>query len=185
MRIIIATTNEDKITEFKSFSDEIEFVPPSLTLNIDENGDTFAANAFLKAKAYKEYYPDDYVLADDSGLTIKAIPHILGVETARFLIDQPAYQRYAQINKMLEGKDKDAYFSCVLCLITPNNEIHYFTGESYGKITNAVIHDGFGYDPIFYCTEAKKNYSEMKKKEKNSYSHRGKAMRLLLDFLHG
>ena len=186
MKIVIATHNEHKIKELKEIinNKNIELV----TLNnydinmdnVEENGKTFVDNAIIKAK-YVSSFINEFILADDSGLCLEAMD-ILGVKTARFRDDLPYEERRKIVYNLVKDNNK-AEFKCALCLITPLKEMIIVEGVAEGEIHEPKEGNGFAYDPIFYSYELKKRFSEASADEKNIVSHRGKAVRKLLEEL--
>ncbi len=186
-KIVIATGNEHKLLEFQKLLEPFGYKVCSLnelhiTLDIEENGKSFKDNALIKAR-YVKRFTDDLVLADDSGLSIEALNGFPGIYSARFMAGYDYKDKCQEIIKRVSNKSKKASFHCALALI--DDKEHVFEGIVDGFITEELKgNNGFGYDPIFYCDEAKKNYAEMTSEEKNRYSHRGKAIKMLLDYLN-
>lgn len=188
MKIIVATHNEHKLSEIKEIINDVNIELVTLhNYNIDmdqveENGATFIDNAIIKAK-YVSDRLDGYVLADDSGLCIEEYPELLGVYTARYRKDLEYSERHKIIYDLIKDKNNKAAFKCALCLITPKKEMIVVEGVANGEIHEPKGLKGFAYDPIFYSYDLKKRFSEVEGYEKNSVSHRGKAMRLLVEEL--
>lgn len=187
MKIVVATHNEHKLVEFKEIinSKDIELVSLK-DYNIDieqieENGKTFSENALIKAKYVAEII-DEYILADDSGLCLEALD-ILGVHTSRYRNDLDYPSRHKVVYDLIKNINNKASFKCSLCLITPLKEILIFEGESKGEIHEPKGMNGFGYDPIFYSYDLNKRFAEATPLEKNSVSHRGRAVSKLLNEL--
>ena len=184
MKIVIATHNEHKLKELTEMfnNKDIELV----SLNnydidmdvVEENGINFVENAIIKAK-YVSNFIDEYVLADDSGLCLEALD-ILGVKTARYRNDLEYTERRKIVYNLVKDINNKAAFRCALCLITPSKEMIIVEGETKGEIHEPKEGNGFAYDPIFYSYELKKRFSEAMPSEKNSVSHRGKAVVKLL-----
>lgn len=193
-KIYVCTTNENKINEIKVYFEthnlnyQILKSPIDLSL-IVENGDTFYENAKIKALYLSEHIDcDGLILADDSGLCIDALNGFPGINSARFCVDNK-YDYETKNNYILSlmnfCKNKTAHFVCSLVLIDENKRIWNFESKCTGVIKKnfSSFNKGFGYDPIFYSKEANKFFSDMTKEEKNLYSHRGKALNLLANFL--
>ncbi len=180
--VIIATTSEDKMREFRHFFAGYSIALASmcdidLNLPINENGNSFLDNALIKARAVARYV-NKPVLADDSGLQIEALGGFPGVKSARFMIGASYEEKMAALLKMLEPyKNRRAQFSCTLVLMYPNGDYRIFIGAASGVITDTILgHNGFGYDPIFKSDDLGKSFGEATLEEKNRYSHRGKAV---------
>ncbi|MDR0831656.1 MAG: RdgB/HAM1 family non-canonical purine NTP pyrophosphatase [Bacillales bacterium] len=183
IKIILASSNKGKVLEFSKALKDLKISFTLFDVEVEETGDTFQKNAYLKAMSVHKLFPNDYVLADDSGLTIPSLPDVLGVHSKRFKEELSYFEKHKIINEMLENKDRNAYFTTVLCLITPQNEVKYFKGVAKGYIIEPIYANGFGYDPIFFSNEAQKAFSSLSLKEKNKYSHRGKAIQKLYNYL--
>ncbi len=189
--IVLATHNPHKLQEFSDYlaplgirvHSEKEFVNG---IEVEETGLTYQENAFLKANAIKPFSPYP-VLADDSGIEISALgEHFPGIRSARFLesLDRNSLEADKKLLAMLDGKsDRSACFHCVLALLE-GEDVKYFEGECPGEILFAITGEqGFGYDPIFRSKEGGANFGEIDEMTKGKYSHRGKAVKKLLDYL--
>lgn len=184
--LVAATHNKGKLAEFARMLkpkgvDVISPENPELVKNIVEDGETFAENALIKARAVfaATGLP---TMADDSGLCVDALGGRPGVYSARYLgEDTPYTVKNAAILKALDGvpdPNRTARFECAVALVTAQGE-HVFKGTFEGKIGyKSSGANGFGYDPIFYVGE--KSSSDMSDAEKDAVSHRGKALRAML-----
>ncbi|MGI6714194.1 MAG: RdgB/HAM1 family non-canonical purine NTP pyrophosphatase [Bacilli bacterium] len=187
-KIIIATANHHKLEEYSAIFTPLGyqvFLPADLGLKLEftETGTSFKENALIKAKSvHKEGYA---VLADDSGLEIAALDNRPGLYSHRFYAELSQTEKNAKVLELLQGKeDRFARFIAVIALILPNQAPRFFTGIAPGYIMKEPIGDhGFGYDPIFFSFEANAPFATLSMGEKNRYSHRGKATKLLLEFL--
>ena len=203
-KIIFATGNEGKVREVREILDGLTINgEPALVLSmkeagisvpIEENGTTFEENAVIKAKTVMEA-SGTLVLADDSGLEVDALNGAPGVYSARYGLDTP----------LLPGEDDDARnnrkllavlahaprprtgrFRCCMALARPGKPDLVVHGVWEGHIADAPSgNNGFGYDPLFFDPELGRISAELTREEKNSRSHRGKALRLLLQTLEG
>lgn len=186
--LILASSNLHKIKEIQEILGAeyrvIGLKDIDKNIEIIENGKTYEENAFIKAREIAKYY-DSYILADDSGLEIFALPEILGIYSARFLgEDTPYAERFSEIFKLLkEKKDKGARFVCGLALITPTKKEYYIEGEVRGVIGEVEGNEGFGYDPIFYPSGYACSMACLSSEEKNKISHRGNAIKKLKELL--
>lgn len=182
--IIVASNNAHKINEIQNILGSLFSVKglKELNINIDveENGKTYKENALIKARAISSI-SNSYILADDSGLEIFALPDILGIYSARFLGEDTPYPiRFKEIYRLLEDKEnKRARFVCGLVLITPDKKEFYLEGEVRGKIGEVQGEYGFGYDPIFYPEGYDCSIANLTNEEKNLISHRGNAIKKL------
>ena len=193
MKIVLASRNAKKIKELRELLSEN--IPDIEILSLDdvgiygeieENGDTFEANAYIKAStAAKSGYIG---VGDDSGLAVNALGGAPGVYSARYAGDHgndEANNAYL-LQNLADKDDKSAKFVSVVACVFPENIENgfFFRGETEGVIIDEYRGEGgFGYDPLFYYAPMDKTYAEMTAEEKNSISHRGKAMRLLAEFL--
>ncbi len=198
--LVIATGNRGKVAEFQTLLAPAGFtllLPADLGFSgeVEETGDTFAANAFLKANALAAVSPHP-VLADDSGLQVDALDGAPGVYSARYAsaldcfdasgqpLPQPTANR-AKLLKAMEGKrDRRARFRCVLCYLIPGRDAAFFEGVCEGEITREERGEsGFGYDPLFIPQGQAKTFAELPGGIKDGLSHRGKAVALFLKAL--
>lgn len=184
--LILASGNKHKIEEFKSILNNFEvksMLEIGFDQEIEENGQTFMENSIIKAKAVHDFCVqkglDCFVVADDSGLVVNSLNGEPGILSARYSggHGNDKANRDKVISK-LEGKeDRSAYFICAIALVAPNGEIVEAEGATDGIILpNEVGYDGFGYDCIFYSVDLGKSFGEASDEEKNSVSHRGRAL---------
>ena len=190
MKILIATNNKHKVKEISSiFADTgYEIVSPaqiSLKVEAEENGETFAENAMIKAKAFNQASGLTSV-ADDSGLVVYALNGQPGVYSARYggegLDDKG---RTALLLKNMENvTDRRAAFVCAIAMVFDDGRMLTAEGRCEGKIIyDPVGKNGFGYDPVFVPDGFDKSFAELSEDEKNKISHRGKALEVLKDIL--
>ncbi|MEW6672443.1 MAG: XTP/dITP diphosphatase [Thermodesulfobacteriota bacterium] len=182
--IVIATRNLGKKAEIKKLLkgfpvdiktlDEFGPVP-----EIEENGKTFEENAYKKAGFIAKILGMP-ALADDSGLVVEALDGRPGVHSARYAgEDATDQQRCQNLLREMEGRtDRRAAFECVISIAVPSGPALTYEGRCEGLIApSASGSGGFGYDPIFFYPPAGKTFAEMTAEEKNSVSHRGRALR--------
>ena len=186
MKIVIASSNKNKIEEINQMVKDynIKLVSAS-EYDVDmesvvEDGETFVDNALIKAR-YLASKLNEYVLADDSGLCLEG-SNALGVHTARFRQDLTYPERCQVVYEMVKDNPK-ASFICSLALITPSKEEIVVTGEVKGEIKEPSGTNGFGYDPVFFSYELNKIFGLATSEEKHSVSHRGRAVRYLVEEL--
>ena len=190
MDIIVATNNQGKVKEIKQILAPHNVMSQSeagINLEVEETGETFADNAFLKARSLKQY-TNAAIIADDSGLMVDYLNGEPGVYSARYAGDNTTpEQGMEKLLKNLDGvpfEDRTARFVSVVALIMPDGTEYSFEGTCDGYITNIRKGDnGFGYDPIFYYPPLEKTFAEMNDEEKNSVSHRYVAIKKLVDFI--
>jgi len=189
--LVIASGNAGKIREFASLLAELnlEIQPQPEGLEVEETGDTFAANARLKAIAVA-LATGQWALADDSGLAVTALGGAPGVQSARYADSDPA--RIARLLAALDranqdrlqaglAPDRSAQFSAALALANPAGEVVLeVEGHCPGTILEAPRGSGgFGYDPVFWVPETGQTFAEMDRALKGRIGHRGRAFALL------
>lgn len=187
--IVLASNNKHKVKEFKEILCNYNIVTLS-EINyfdeIEENGTTFEENALIKAKTIHEYLINKgmnyIVIADDSGLCVDSLDGMPGVYSARYAGEHGNDEaNRAKLQKELEGKDRSAYFICTIVVYYPNGEYKVYDGKTYGKITKEEFgKKDFGYDCIFFSDELGKTFGEATEEEKNSVSHRGRAIKEMI-----
>ncbi len=191
-KIILATNNAHKINEIKRLFKLYQFLTLKdigFTENIVEDGLTFEENAYIKAKAVYDYNKshanlDCAVLADDSGLCVKAINYEPGIYSSRYSGEGDEGNRQKVLNKLLDINDRTAYMQCYAVLIMPSGETITEEGKVYGSITKTKIgNDGFGYDCIFWSDKLHKTFGQATDDEKDSVSHRAIAMKKIKTYL--
>ena len=153
------------------------------------DGLTFEENALIKARTVMEYVKKHLkftygVLADDSGLCVKAINYEPGLLSARYSGGGDAENRRKLLDKLTTISDRTAYFICSIALVLPDGDERVEEGKTYGLITKEEIGDtSFGYDPIFWAQELGKTFGQAKPEEKDRVSHRGKALKGIKEYL--
>lgn len=188
MKIVFASNNKNKIVEIqKQLPSHIQLVTLeeiSCTEDIEETGQTIEENAIIKANYVTEKY--GYAcFADDTGLEVEALNNEPGVYSARYAgLDKNDHKNMDLVLSKLENEtNRNALFKTVIAL-NINNEQVLFTGIVNGTITLEKRGNyGFGYDPIFMPNNSDKTFAEMDCEEKNNWSHRGKAVSQLIDYL--
>lgn len=187
LELILASGNAHKAEEFAElFRGDIQVKAAPRGLSPDETGTTFLENALIKAQAYYDEFKLP-ALADDSGLTVPALPDILGVQSARFMPELTSYRDKCQqlLGLLSTSSDRDAYFTCVLCFYLNPTEIYFFEGRVHGVIGPEYRGDGgFGYDPIFVPVRSENDGKTLAELPdwKNLHSHRARAVTQALSF---
>ena len=192
MRLIIATGNEDKVREIDEILEGTGFEAISMKQagfnpDIVEDGTTFEENALKKAMAVHEL-SGEYVMADDSGLCIDALDGAHGIYSARFCGEDSTYEeKFRKIFEMLADVPEDkrtAQFVCAIAVVKPDGTSFTVRGECRGVLHEKPVgENGFGYDPIFYVPEFGMTTAQMDPEVKNSISHRGRALRAMVEKL--
>lgn len=185
-KIVFATSNAGKMREIreilKDFGAEIlSLKEAGADVEIVEDGDTFEANAKIKAKTVWEK-TGGIVLADDSGLEIDYLNGEPGVYSARYMGEETSYEikNWNLIQRLngIEEEKRTARFVCVIAAVLPDGR----TVSARGTMEGVIAHEpagvgGFGYDPILMLPEYGKTSAELTMEQKNAISHRGKALR--------
>ncbi len=186
-KIVFATNNKHKVFELQNwFKRNFEKAPEIITLSQlglgepDENGTTFAQNAFIKAD-YAFGRTGLASVADDSGLCVDALGGRPGIYSSRYAgAGKTDSDRIAKLLDELKGvsvQDRTAHFACALCMILPDGTRIDAYGVSEGYILEAPRGNGdFGYDPVFYCPAYGKTFAELDVESKTAVSHRGRAL---------
>ena len=188
MKIVFATNNQHKLSEIRhAVSKNINIVSlkdVNIIEEIPETQDTIEGNAIQKA----QFVYDNYGLncfADDTGLEVTVLNNRPGVYSARYA--GPECSSKKNIIKLLgelkNHEDRSAKFRTIIAYVEGSN-IFTFEGIAEGQITlEPKGIEGFGYDPVFIPKGYKQTFAEMKLEQKNTISHRAKALRNFIDFL--
>lgn len=185
-KIIVATGNEGKMNEIRQIlcGEDISFSSLNdeglQNVEIIEDGETFEANAKIKARTISDL-TGQMVLADDSGLEVDYLDKAPGVYSARYMGEDTPYsvknQHIIDLLEGVEGEQRSARFVCVIACAFPDGRTISVRGTIEGQIGyEEKGTNGFGYDPIFYVPEYGCTTSELSPEEKNKISHRGKAL---------
>ena len=184
-KIVFATGNEGKMREVRLILQDLGFPVLSMkeagvSLDIEENGTTFAENAMIKARAVWEK-TGGIVLADDSGLVVDYLGGEPGVYSARYLGEDTSYEikNQAIIDRLADAKEEErtARFVSAIAAVLPDGSELVTEGTVEGLSAHEPAgNGGFGYDPIFYLPEYGVTSAEIPIEKKNEISHRGKAL---------
>lgn len=186
-KIIFATGNSGKMKEVSRILEELGLAVISMrdagiSIEIEENGTTYAENALIKARAVAGCADGgSIVLADDSGLEIDFLNREPGVYSARYLGERNSYrQKNRNLIERLSGvpdEKRTARFVCAIAAVLPDGRELTTLGVIEGRIGyEEKGSGGFGYDPIFFVPEYGKTTAELTEEEKNAVSHRGRAL---------
>lgn len=187
MKLILASNNKNKLREFREILEPMGFEVLSQSeagadIEVEENGTTFAENAYLKCKAIYDIFKLP-VISDDSGLEVDALNGAPGIYSARYAEEGKRCARVLSEMENVPDDKRTARFKCCICYIDAQGESHTVTGVCEGSIgyekrgTN-----GFGYDPIFMYGD--KSFAELSAEEKNKVSHRSDALKKLEQLLN-
>lgn len=189
-KMIFATGNKGKLKEIRAILDEYEIISmkeAGYDIEIEENGKSFEENAVIKAVSIMKK-SHTLVLADDSGLEIDYLNKAPGIYSARYMGENTPYdvknKHILELLKDVEEKKRTARFVSAIAAAYPDGKIITAEAAVEGIIGYEMKGgNGFGYDPIFYIPSLGKTTAELSMEEKNTISHRGKALRLMKEKL--
>ena len=181
--LVLATTNQNKVREFRQFVSEFPVTVKSLSdfgplPGVIEDGSTFDENAYKKAHHYAKVLGIP-AIADDSGLVVEALSGAPGVRSARYAGENASDQdNCRKLLAEMEGLDnRKASFICVLSIAVPSGPALTYEASCEGTILDAPRgSNGFGYDPLFFYEPYGKTFAEISMEDKNKVSHRGKVL---------
>lgn len=185
--LVLGTNNANKLIELRLLLPEdrvklttLAEIPESI--DVDETGETFQANAALKATEQAKHLKR-WVLAEDSGLTVNALKGQPGVMSARYAgthgDDEANNDKLLRELETIPDEQRDAHFNCYLCLSDPEGQIRL---EENGRCGGRIAQQrsgvaGFGYDPLFIIREYHRTFGELDLTVKRAISHRSRALR--------
>jgi XTP/dITP diphosphohydrolase len=198
--LYVATTSQGKLRDFRTAAEthavRIDALPGLADIEPpEEDGDSFAANATIKAVYYSQFALGELVLADDSGLEVDVIDGAPGVRSARFaadagMVDSPdandntdVWNNIVLLQRIgdVPPEQRKARYHCVLVAARDGRVQHTSDGSVEGVILNAPRGTGgFGYDPLFFLPELQRTMAEIDLKTKLAHSHRGRALAAML-----
>ena len=187
-QIILASNNKNKLREFKELFAPIGYEVISqreagVNLEAEETADTFAGNAYIKAKAASDMTGLP-AISDDSGLMVDALNGEPGIYSARYGKGHAATdeERYMfLLEKLGNETNRTARFVCSICCVFPDGRIIRAEQNCEGEILYSPRGaNGFGYDPVFRPQGLDRSMAELDSNEKNAISHRGKAVRMFI-----
>lgn len=193
MKVVLASKNKHKLVEISQITRkfDMELVLQSelgVDIDVEETGTTFEENSFLKANAVMQATGLP-ALADDSGIAVDALNGEPGIYSARYGFDDTLDDR-GRVNLLLKNAEhvpdgqRQAKFVCVITLVNPDGTCIQARGEVHGELLRAVDGEGgFGYDPVCYSPELGKSLGQATPEEKNSISHRARALKVFYEKL--
>ena len=191
-KIIFASNNSHKLQEVRrilKMYNDLSLKDIGFNKEIVEDGFTFEENATIKATAVREFikgtrYENYAVLADDTGLCVKAINYEPGIMSARYSGKGDVENRKLLLSKLATIQDRTAYFQCFVVLLLSNGEAFVADGKTYGLISkNSIGDDSFGYDCLFWSDKLRKTFGQATPEEKDSVSHRAIAIQKVKEYL--
>lgn len=188
INIIVASGNPHKIEEIKVILAPLGYNIKSMKemgidMDIQEDGQDFEENALIKARTLAAI-TNEIVLADDSGLEVEILNNAPGIYSARYAGEHGNdrannLKLLRKLKNVPEGK-RGARFYCAVAMVYPEGKEIVVNGECKGIIgIEPKGNGGFGYDPLFYIPQLGKTYAQLDSEEKNSISHRSKALGML------
>lgn len=190
--IILATNNKSKVKEISEMmsGSDITFVSladAGINVEVEETGTTFEENALLKAREICKLSGKP-TISDDSGLEIDALDGAPGIYSSRFMGEDTSYdiKNNALIEKLenVANPDRTARFRCCMALVLPDGREFVTEGTMEGIIAREPKGiNGFGYDPILFIPEYNRTSAELSSEEKNNISHRGEALRKMIEVI--
>lgn len=190
MKLAIATNNQHKLQEIRailgdSFEELLSLKDLGIDVDVEETGTTLEENALIKARAILAL-SGIATLADDTGLMVDALNGAPGVYSARYAGEEhnDAKNRALLLKNLDGAKDRSAHFATVIALCYPDGKTLTASGRVNGEILLSERGtEGFGYDSLFFSTELGKTFAEATQAEKNSVSHRGRALKAMLELV--
>lgn len=191
-KIIFASSNDHKISEVRrilDFYDILSLKDIGFKEEIVEDGYSFEDNATIKAEAVQKFtkgtkYENYAILADDSGLCVKAINYEPGIMSSRYSGGGDEENRKLLLSKLATIQDRTAYFQCFMVLLLSTGEKYVVDGKTYGLISKTKIGDErFGYDCLFWSDKLRKTFGQATPEEKDSVSHRAIALKKVKEIL--
>ena len=192
MRFVAATGNKGKLREIKEILadfplDVVSMGEAGIHDEIDETGKTFEENAVIKAR-YIAGLTNDIVIADDSGLEVDYLNGEPGIYSSRFAGEGASDEdKNRKLLRLLQGvpfEKRTGRFVCAVAVVFPDGRSFTVQGKCEGYIGEKPAgFNGFGYDPLFYVPGYEMTIAEMDTETKNSISHRGKALRMMVQEL--
>ena len=191
MKLVLASHNKHKAEEIKNILGEgFEIITQDeagFSDEVVEDGVTFEENAIKKAETVMKATGLP-TIADDSGLCVKALGGAPGIYTARYAgenaTDSDNITKLLGVLKNVPEDKRDAEFVCTIAYARPDKETVTFTGKCEGRILFEIAgENGFGYDPVFYSPKFGKSLAQVTAEEKNSISHRSRALELFKNSL--
>lgn len=191
-QIIFATGNAGKVKEIRAILGDLglevlSMKEAGISIDIEEDGETYEANALIKAREVAKY-TDAIVMADDSGLEVDYLNCEPGIYSARYMGEDTSYA--IKNNNLIErlagvpDEQRTARFVCAIATVLPDGEELTTRGIIEGRIGyEEAGENGFGYDPIFYVPQFGKTTAQLSPEEKNQVSHRGKALEAMKEIL--
>ena len=184
-KIVLASNNKDKLKEIREMLTDFEVISckeAGFVGDIEEDGNSFYENALIKAKTVSKAL-NLPALADDSGICVTALNGEPGIYSARYAGDGIDEHNNALLLQNLKDKnDRSAKYVCCMVYYNVDGSISWAEGETHGYILESPVGtNGFGYDPLFFSSDLNKPMGLASADEKNSISHRFRALEKIKD----
>lgn len=191
-KFVVATKNKGKLKEIQEILKDMDFEVVSMeeagvNEDIEEYGSTFEENALIKAKEVHKR-TGELVMADDSGLEVDYLNGAPGIYSSRFAgegaSDEDRNNKLLEMLKDVPFENRKARFVCAIAVVLPDSTYFTVRGTFEGYIAfEPVGTNGFGYDPLFFLPEYNKTAAQLESAQKHEISHRGKALKLMVEEL--
>lgn len=193
MKLVIASSNNDKINEIKKIlGSDFELLSKSdfnlENYDVEEVGNTLEENSYIKAKAIFDLIHEN-VIADDTGLFVEALGDKPGVYTARYSGENATYEMnnaklLNELSNFTKKEERKARFVTDICLITKDEKVYHVKGQLNGYIAfEKRGKNKFGYNPLFEVENTSKTLAELSESERLTLNHRRKALEELKKLL--
>lgn len=195
-KILLASNNQGKLKTAKQVFVDFELYTPSdlnISIEVDETGTTYEQNALLKAEAFSKLVPDDFfIIADDSGINVDALPGQLGIKSRRFgagpnATDQQWLDHFLDALKhVTDPQKRTSSMQTTTCLLTPTGP-KYFHGQLDGLVTfeaQSEIIPGLPFSSVFLIPQENQVIAALDFETKSKYSHRIDSYRQVADYLN-
>lgn len=193
MKLIIASNNQHKVIEIKAilgdyFEPILSLRDAGIDVDVEEDADTFEGNALKKASEIFKAVNCDAVLSDDSGLEVDALGGAPGVYSARYAgeghDDEANNAKLLENMKDIPDEKRTCRFVSAVALVRRDKEPMVVRGAVEGRLLYAARgENGFGYDPLFFYEPFNKSFAELTPEEKNTVSHRKRALEAMRELL--
>lgn len=193
MKLIIASNNAHKVIEIKAilgdyFEEILSLKDAGINIDVEEDADTFEGNALKKASEIFRTVDGDAVLSDDSGLEVDALGGAPGVYSARYAgeghDDEANNAKLLENMKDVPDEKRTCRFVSAVALVRKDKEPMVVRGAAEGRLLYAAQgENGFGYDPLFFYEPFNKSFAELTPDEKNTVSHRKRALEAMRELL--
>lgn len=189
--LIISSTNKGKLSEFEKLLGFYFNIKNPLDFDEnyqapEEDGDSFEANALIKINNLKLKYSDNYILSDDSGLSVDYLNGEPGIYSGRYAGEDVVYSEHKNkvLRKLKKIKNRSAHFNSTFAFYIPGKDTYIFSSQIHGNISDDLSGEtGFGYDDIFIPDNYDKTFADLGEEIKLQISPRAQGVKKLIKFL--